>query len=410
MDIREIRMPLLFLGLLAALISLQLVPLPPGLWQSLPGRGALAKVYSAAGLGSPWFSLAMVPERALNSLLSLNVPLAVLLNFVIQPPERREDLLIVVWLLAFGSAILGMLQLLGSPSGPLYLYRITNNGLPVGLFSNRNHQAVMIAVGILLAGYIVARSLLRPRPHVPLIIAAAGSVAVFLPFLLITGSRAGLVLGLAMLFAAAAIVSRALANKRGRAGKSLLEDKRIRLGALAGFVVIVAGAIAAIVVSRSLALDRLLGKSIELDLRARVLPTVVDMAKYQFPAGSGFGSFDALYRQNEPTQLLMPAYLNHAHNDWIEFLLEGGLPGALLLAAFLIWLAQLAFWTLWTNRPRFALGPTTCVLIVLIFGLASLVDYPLRTPSLLSVFAMAAAMLTARRADQMKVAYRETRV
>jgi hypothetical protein len=32
------------------------------------------------------------------------------------------------------------------------------------------------------------------------------------------------------------------------------------------------------------------------------------------------------------------------------------------------------------------------------FGVASLVDYPLRTPSLMSVFAIACAMLTAKKA------------
>src|SRR3546814_8158382 len=62
------------------------------------------------------------------------------------------------------------------------------------------------------------------------------------------------------------------------------------------------------------------------DLRTPGLPTVLSMIAAYFPAGAGFGGFDPIFRLHEPLQLLKPPYFNHAHNDFLEIVLDGGLP------------------------------------------------------------------------------------
>src|SRR3546814_13881846 len=57
-------------------------------------------------------------------------------------------------------------------------------------------------------------------------------------------------------------------------------------------------------------------------------------------AGSGFGSFAGAYKMFEPDNLLQEADFNHAHNDWAEVIITGGLPFALILAAAILWFVR----------------------------------------------------------------------
>jgi O-antigen ligase len=71
---------------------------------------------------------------------------------------------------------------------------------------------------------------------------------------------------------------------------------------------------------------------------------------------------------------------NHAHNDWAEWTVEGGLPFVTLLALLAAWSIARAAHSPW------AIG------IVAVFA-HSLVDYPLREPALAAVlFAMLGAL------------------
>jgi len=77
-------------------------------------------------------------------------------------------------------------------------------------------------------------------------------------------------------------------------------------------------------------------------------------------------------------------YFNHAHNDWVEILLTGGLPFALIALVALAWLV-VAFAGLGTHNLirgqrgdlRLAVGTILSMLLA-----ASFVDYPLRIPSI----------------------------
>lgn len=394
-QLREIRVPLTLLVALAAWIALQLVPLPPAIWTGLPARGVYAEAYRAAGLAIPWQPLALSPARALNALMSLLVPLAVLLCYARLAPPQRERVWLILWLLAVVSAGWGVLQLTGSSSGPLYLYRVSNFGTPVGLFANRNHQALLLAIGIVTAAGLLVRNIGDGNRSPALATAAAGTILVFAPLLLLVGSRAGLALGLGMLIVAGILVVARLREGKRRAA---------RVGRLPMWLVAVLAAIllAAVLAgmlyfSRTLALDRLLGKSIELDVRFQAMPTVLKLASEQFLAGSGFGSFDLLYRQAEPFELLMPAYLNHAHNDWLQIVIEGGVPAIVLLVTLLAWLAHTAFILLVTTKRRRAPEDVVAISILVAIALASVVDYPLRTPAMMAVAALCCAHLSVRR-------------
>jgi O-antigen ligase len=144
---------------------------------------------------------------------------------------------------------------------------------------------------------------------------------------------------------------------------------------------------------RAASIDRVFDLDAAQDMRTRGLPIVLQMIGAYFPVGTGFGSFDPVFRLHEPFDLLKPSYFNHAHNDFLEIILNGGLPGALLLMGAIAWWAirSVNAWRGGSTTAR--LGSATVFLILV----ASVSDYPLRTPQMMAVLAIAALWMGDRR-------------
>jgi O-antigen ligase len=125
------------------------------------------------------------------------------------------------------------------------------------------------------------------------------------------------------------------------------------------------------------------------DLRLEAWPVILQAANGYLPLGSGIGSFDTVYRSVESLDQVGPVYLNHAHNDLLELWLETGLAGAIVLAVFLAWLVRRSI-EIWRSRGGGELAAGSSLLVLLLFA-HSAVDYPLRTESLVVLFAFACA-------------------
>lgn len=365
---------LMVLGGGLALALIQLIPLPAALWHALPGRELIAQIDRAAGLGEPARPLTMDPPATLVAALALVLPLAVVLLAAQLPSFARARLVLIVLAAGALSALLGVVQMLGDPNGPLYFYTPTNNGSPVGLFANRNHQAVALACLVPLA--LAAATLPRlgqdgqhRAPHPLAMPAAVLAVGLLVPLIFITGSRSGLVAAQLALVGSPLVISR-----RGAARAAA------RVSVLIAAVISAATGAAALWLGRDFALERLFGTNLLNDLRVRMLPTLHTMLGEYFVWGSGLGSFERVYMIHEPAELLQPAYVNHAHNDWLELIITGGLPAAALVLALIVsvvWRAITVFKRAdseWQPLRRAAL------LCLAIMALASLSDYPLRTP------------------------------
>jgi O-antigen ligase len=309
------------------LVMLHLVPLPSEIWGALPGRGIVSEIDKAAQLGTVWRPVSLVPIATWNALYSLFVPLAVLLLGVQLTREQRFQLLPLILGIGLVSGFLGLLQSIGAPGGPLYLYRVTSAGSAVGLFANRNHQADFLAALFpMLAIYAAGSTQSGETANRKMWLAISVGV-VLIPLILVTGSRAGLFIGLIGLGSSVILFRRpkSITAHPPKAGKISLKVL------VFGIVVVGLGALTALM-SRAEAVRRLVAQDQIEDLRFRLWQPIVDMAWKYFPVGSGIGSFVEVYQVDEPYQLLSPTYLNHAHNDWIEIYLTAGLPGMLLVA------------------------------------------------------------------------------
>lgn len=376
-------------GAAAALALVHLIPLPPVLWHALPGREIIAEIDALLGLNNQWRPLTLDPQATRSALLALMTPCAVLALGIQLDVRQRETLLTFTLGLGALTAIWGLLQLMGNPRGPLYLYSLTSYGAPVGLFANRNHQAVFLTSLIPLmycwaqiapGSWKDIRTAKGKRSAI-----AAGGMLLLVPMVLIVGSRAGLltlVLSVCATTALAVVTSPAGRRRRGHHSSAPARIVPVAAGAI-----MVAGlALVTVALGRDRAVERLIGSDPIAGTRADLLPITWRIALENFPSGTGLGSFDDVYRMYEPDALLAPEYMNHAHNDFLEVLMTGGLPGTLILILGSGFFAA----RVWAISRGGAAGiranpvAVAALAALAILFIASLIDYPLRVPAMAS--------------------------
>ena len=384
-DLKAVRTPLALLIALLALIALQLVPLPPGLWHALPGREGIARRDALVGLEDLWRPLSLSPSKTWNSLASLTVPLAALLVAAVQPAAHRLRMVEAILIVAATSAVLGLAQVLGPDNGPLYLYSITNPGTAVGLFANRNHHAAFLAATFPLLGwyflFAVRSELLLSRPWVA---SVAVSCGLWIVVEMMTGSRAGLVLfalalGIVLFLFLTAVKQGRFAQNRRK--PMPFSSSRARIGLWLGAIAVIAVTIW--IVPSLPAYQRFGADDYATDVRFSAAPTVIRMALDAFPAGIGFGAFEHVFKAYEPDGLLKASYFNQAHDDFLQLAAEAGLPGLILLglaAGFLLMRVRALLPWLRRAQPDAWLAATSLASLGLL-ALASAVDYPLRSPA-----------------------------
>jgi O-antigen ligase len=372
--------PVLFLLLAAiALPLLQLIPLPPTWWQALPGRDILL----VPGEPVPWRPWTMTPGATRNALASLIVP-ATMLLVLAQANDRVHRWMPTILLVMIGAAVLlGLLQF----SGAKFNNPLLNDtmGQISSIFANRNHFALLIAIGCLIAPVwaFMERDALRWRG--PL---AGGLVVLFALTILATGSRSGMLLGGLSLALSLLLVGRRLRRRLGGAPAWLFP-------ALITVAVLVVGGFIALsfAADRADAINRLIALTTSDDMRSRALPTVLSMITTYMPFGSGFGSFDPVFRIHEPVGLLKLTYFNQAHNDYLGIALDGGIAGIAVLTAGILWwlAATIRVWRAKAN-DTVLLGRLGSSMILLVL-VASATDYPARTPTIMAVLVVAAMWL-----------------
>lgn len=379
-QLHRFREPAIFLGCFAALCVVQLVPLPPSPWASLPGRDSLAGIATNAGVAVGWRALSLSPDRTMNALLACLPALATLLVLARMSQRQFARVPFVLLGAVFLCAILGLTQVY---AGWPYPYRITNLGNAVGFFANRNHAALLLAMGIPIVAHLAVSSERLGTPRQRLILAVCVTLGI-VALLLTNGSRAGLATGLIGLLGAGAMVKRFGAPARGPRGLPW-----VLLGAFGLLMTVI---VIFWLSSRGLSFERAAQTNDGGELRLIALPTILEMIRTYFPIGSGLGTFDAAFKIFEPDAMVSTVYFNHAHNDYLELLSDAGLFGLALLAAFILWVARRSLvrgrlWRRWSSECWMALVMLAQVAV------ASAFDYPVRVPFISATLMYLAAVL-----------------
>lgn len=309
------------------LAVLQLTPIPPVLWTSLPGHQIYtAAVSVAGGATNAYRPVSLTPDATWAALLG---GLPILAAFVLAWSCRTVHLrlgLRVLALVALMQAGVGLLQL--SSVDWLYFGAYTDgHRRAIGTFGNPNHLGNFLAMAMPLS-FMAFRRADQPhmREHIQRSAGASLLWGVVL-FLLLAGvlasrSRAGVVTAMAVTLLAVLLIP---------ARDSVHRHWRWRA---AGIGLLVTLAIASVgieaVTSRFAGLAR--G---ELGTRLQIISDTWQAAIEYFPFGSGLGSFDAIFPRFQSASVV--GFVEHAHSDYVQLFMECGLL-FIILTILLLWL------------------------------------------------------------------------
>jgi hypothetical protein len=331
--------PLLAFALAIPLVvALQLVPLPTTLTQLVRSDEYAAGRELAGGLDV----ISLNVGRTVEVFIYAAVLAMLFLAFLRLPGASLHGLVPFVLIAIFCNGGAALIQYAGADGVRIDTalpYTIT-----AGFFANRNHLVAVLYAAIPFLLYFST----FPKMRLWTLIA----VVLVLLVLLAAGSRAGAILGFAALLCSV--------------GFFVLQS-RVGLGTL--LVLTVAAGIYALgtwFLLEARDLDPEFG-------RTEFAMSTLQGIKSNWLFGVGFGSFPLTYQLFEDPSMVFRSYVNHAHNDYLELLFEGGLPAALLL---LVYLVAIVTQLLRVRHSHFQKAAFLSILFVLIH---SFVDYPLRT-------------------------------
>lgn len=368
----------LLLGAAGLIVLLQLIPLPPSLWTDLPGRAGLRAGLELAGEPEAAMPLSQTPDRSVAALFAVIPGLALFIASKMLRPSAAWLAFAIVAGMACSIA-LGAMQVAGGKDSGAYLYPITNRGA-VGVFANRNHMATLLLVSIPFATALMvsARTSRGGSAQGRWAIGIAAIVLVIVGIAL-NGSLAAISLALPVFVASAALIPAAL---RWRGIALPLSG----LALIGGVTLLAATPIATVVADP--------GSDASISSRQEIWGNTVTAIRDSFPAGTGLGSFEQVYRQYEDPADATRVYVNNAHNDYLELVLELGAAGLLLIVLFLGWWA-VATVRVWTSPLSTPFGRAATIASATILA-HSAVDYPLRTAAIAAVFGVAIALMAHR--------------
>lgn len=370
-----------FVAASAGLIVLQFLPVPSVVWELSAGRRTLIEEARTIGLVySPKF-FGLLPHEALKSALWILPAFAVALAMLRTSTWKNRH---IAWAIVGGmalSVIMGAVQLAQGQESAAYLYAFTNRGSTVGFFANSNHLATLLLISLPMIAALTQQQLRQgnEKSSVTTWVIALALLLVALTGIGVNGSLAGLGLVGPVLLASVAILI------------STKSYRRISINLVP--VLIVLGFSLLIFTERGQALLELDELAASRQGRGDIWTTTWQAVKDFLPFGSGLGTFSEVYRRYEDADVVINKYVNHAHNDYLELLLECGILTIPLIGAFLAWWGRntASIWFAVRQIP-FSMAGSVVTGVVLVH---SVVDYPLRTAAISSVFAASAIMMIA---------------
>ena len=354
----------------------QLTPLPASLWAALPGRELYVQALAVAQAPAAAFRpLSLVPDATWVSVLA-GIPLtAVFLLAHTCTPRQLTVLARALVVFALAQAVLGLLQ--KGPFSGLSFDALYGAGKAIGSFANPNHFANYINMSVPLAILLLRQGSGSARARGSsdgsrLPVGALWGVALFilLAAVLASNSRAGAITGLVVTVLAVLL----LPLRRSHA-----PARHWRMAGVAALLLLVAAAVGV-----DALMSRFTDKSGYGDSDRWMMVTSTWRAALTFwPVGSGLGSFAAVYPGFQPAGL--QGLVNHAHNDYVQLLMECGLLAGVLAGVAVALVARQA--ARLVRRARAvgldapALLQASCGLGLLAVLLHSWVDFNLRIPA-----------------------------
>jgi len=352
-----------------AVVALQLVPLPEGLWKAVAPRAWLARDLATAGVAADVQHWTLTPHGTEVALWRMLPPLAAFLSGLALARGFRRGVLLCVALLALANLGLAFQQAGLPQNSPLRIYPVIDGvAMFGGIFINQNHFATALVIAMTLALCLAVdawrRRVRGTRKRELQALALVGLAAVCMAAVPLTASRAGI-----------ALVVPALLGGLVLTGLLRL-DRLLKRPVFAVTAALLAVAMAWVSLHWLAAVR---GQ----DPRFLIADSTFRLGLSYLPWGSGAGSFTPVFETDLPEALWIPQIINHAHNEFAQWWLVGGLPALAVAAAGLavFALAGLRLLRLHGRRST-AVIASGCWIAVAVALAHSWVDFPLGTTAL----------------------------
>ncbi|RWC32704.1 O-antigen ligase [Mesorhizobium sp.] len=342
------RSVLWLLALALALFCFQIMPLPAALLSGLRPEMLLAGPWLIGETGPRFVSVGV--GRTIECLLYFAAAAAFFLSVIRLRADQVSGLLPFFFMGVICNGLAAAIQY--SLSDTVAIEGLLPFTINAGLFANQNHFSALLFVS---TPFVVYYGLFRGH-----LLSGSLGLMLLLVLLLAAGSRAGILIGLAI-----TIISVVFLSARSRLG---------RYGITAVFIGLSVYTMGAWTKIDAEVIDPAFG-------RAEFARTTIAGIEENWAIGVGFGSFQKVYQIYERGEMIFKPYVNHAHNDYLELTLEGGVAVAFLVTVYLILLFASS---VGTRRDPVQKAAFLSVSFLLVH---SLVDYPLRTAALAMTFA-----------------------
>jgi O-antigen ligase len=370
------------LALVVLVPLLQLLPVSHQVWELPALRLRLQQDLAAAGVTGLNYSWSLAPAATKRAVMSLLPASALFLSALAMNREALRGFLWLAIALSMLSLLLAIAQL-GLPQDSILNPYPDYAPAMGGIFANRNHQADVLAVALVLCIAMAIDERRRIRRGVgsgTRIFVLSTLAVLFAVSLPLVGSRAGIVIAI---LATVAIVAGCGSIELER----LRSSWRTRLIFLAALAFLGLGTYGALHWMQVDAVDAVYGTRGELAKQSLIL------GFGSAPLGSGVGSFVPLFEQESDISLLQNAYVNHAHNEYVQWWLEAGAFAIVcMIAAILALLHGLRRLAGLRSKSGLRISGTAAFVGIVAMLVHCWVDYPLRTPALLAMFGLLAGV------------------
>ena len=354
---------------------LHLVPVPPAMWQALPGREMAVEARDLLGVADEWAPMTLDRARTAIALFALFGPLAVILCLGRKPEAvLRHGLLVIIGLalLQFG---FGVLQFAAGDT--LKFYTTNETGRFYGFFVGHISSGLFMVLGLCaLVGHYLGT---KRDTFASLLYVLCGTL--LLIGIILTNSRSAVALAILPMAWAGVIALRKLRN----------QSRKVKLGLAAGAALGLA--VVAIVAATNERLATTWDRFADLeDSRPDIWTDTMSGIDRYWPVGSGMGTFDEVFQVEESLETLSVKKAARAHNEFLEIALEAGIAGLLLVAS---WMVFLAYAFVRGIRSVHAPAIMAAAMALVCIGLQALIYFPLRNMAVLCVAGLLVALLTA---------------
>lgn len=335
-------------------------------------------------------TLSLYPLETESAWFTLLIPVAVFVATRKLAHPYLHRLILLVIAIAGIQAALGLMQFSHGPESLLYL-GLTHSG--IGTYTNRNHLAGLIEMVLPVTLALFLYSLGRNERRYPRgwrgsirFLSTLRGHAVFLYGALVLLLILGMIFtrsrtGISLTMLGVLIVILSFGHRVG--GNNVYGP----IGTIVTFGVSIGIATGLAPVLDHFALADLMG-----DSRRLVFSVTVDGMLDFFPLGSGPGTYPDIFHAFQPLEL-GDIFVNHAHNDYLEWLFEGGVFAALLIAL-LLSLYVVQWGKVWTKEAwsRFRFLQVGAGIGIFLLLLHECVDYNLFIPANMVYFAFLAGI------------------